>query len=55
MDCETLASLPSRKRLTERDRAQLESLLMLPLPGELQALAHWMLRHGEKGEQEAYL
>jgi len=55
MDCETLASLPSRQSLTERDRAQLESLLTLPMPGELQELARWMLRHGEKGEQEAYL
>jgi len=55
MDGETLASLSSRKCLTERDRAQLESLLALPLPAQLQELARWMLVHGEKGEQEAYL
>ncbi len=55
MDWQTLASLPQRKSLTARDRTQIEALLALPLPAVLRDLGQWMLQHGEKGEQEAYL
>jgi hypothetical protein len=55
MDSQTLASSPQRKSLTARDRTQIEALLALPLPAVLRDLSQWMLRHGEKGEQEAYL
>jgi hypothetical protein len=55
MDSCTLAAVTSRTCLTERDRAQIESLRALSLHAQLQDLAQWMLDHGEKGEQEAYL
>ena len=55
MDAQTLSSLPSRKVVTGRDRAQIEALLTLSLPAALRDLAQWIREHGEKGEQEAYL
>jgi hypothetical protein len=55
MDFQTLAALPSRKPLSVRDRAHIDALLTLSLPPALRDLADWMRRHGEKGEQEAYL
>lgn len=51
-----LAALRVRKPLTEIDRLQLASLRQeTALPTQLSDLAEWMLKHGEKGEQEGYL
>ena len=56
MDADDLSGLTARKALGEPDRQQLESLLMADtLPAMLAELARWMLKHGEKGEQEGYL
>lgn len=51
-----LAALRVRKPLTESDRLQIAALQqesMLPAP--FLELIEWMLKHGEKGEQEGYL
>lgn len=55
MDAASLAALPKRKPLTERDRQRLTALSQLDLPEPLRALAEWMTTHGEKGEQEGFL
>jgi hypothetical protein len=56
MGADDLSGLSARKALCEPDRQQLESLLAADaLPAMLAGLAHWMLEHGEKGEQEGYL
>ncbi|HEU0187293.1 MAG TPA: hypothetical protein VFR06_05310 [Gallionellaceae bacterium] len=56
MDAENLAALPARKPISDTDRQLIERLLNeQELPASLAQLAHWMLEHGEKGEQEGYL
>ncbi len=56
MSTTDLASLRVRKPLTEGDKLQLATLQQEPtLPAPLADLLEWMLRHGEKGEQEGYL
>ena len=51
-----LASLRVRKALTEGDKLQLAALRHEPaLPAPLADLLEWMLKQGEKGEQEGYL
>lgn len=55
MDAASLAALPRRRPLTERDRQHLAALRRLDLPDTLKALAEWMATHGEKGEQEGLL
>jgi len=56
MSATDLASLRTRKPLTEGDKLQLAALRQDPaLPAPLSALLEWMLEHGEKGEQEGYL
>ncbi len=55
MDIATLAGLRERRPLSQDDRERLGRLMLQPLPGTLQALARWMLAHGEKGEQEGAL
>lgn len=55
MDTADLAALALRKPLTERDEARLEALGARTLPPPLRALADWLLRNREKGEQEGYL
>ncbi|HLP99107.1 MAG TPA: hypothetical protein VK149_11735 [Sideroxyarcus sp.] len=51
-----LAALRVRKPLTEGDRLQLAALQQEPsLPAPFAELLEWMLKHGEKGEQEGYL
>jgi len=56
MSAADLASLRVRKPLTVGDRLQLSSLSQESLlPATLAALLEWMLKQGEKGEQEGYL
>lgn len=56
MSAADLAALPIRKPLNDADRKQLAALQTAPpLPSTLAALAEWMLKQGEKGEQEGYL
>lgn len=56
MSAEDLAALRVRKPLTEVDRLQLAALRQATeLSTPLAELAEWMLKHGEKGEQEGYL
>lgn len=56
MGAKELTGLNARKPITEQDRQQLVRLLEEhSLPSTLIELAHWMLDHGEKGEQEGYL
>jgi hypothetical protein len=56
MGVSELASLNARKPITEHDRQHLVSLIAEhELPSGMTKLAHWMLEHGEKGEQEGYL
>jgi hypothetical protein len=51
-----LASLRVRKPLTEGDKLQLAALQQdSTLPSALAELLEWMLKQGEKGEQEGYL
>jgi hypothetical protein len=56
MTADDLASLRARKPLTEGDKLQLVVLLQdKTLPLQLAGLLEWMLKQGEKGEQEGYL
>jgi hypothetical protein len=56
MSATDLAALRARKPLTDVDKLQLTVLRQLPtLPTQLNELLEWMLKHGEKGEQEGYL
>lgn len=55
MDAASLAALPRRKPLSERDQQRLAALCQLDLPITFKALAEWMATHGEKGEQEGFL
>lgn len=56
MGADDLAQLAVRKPLTEQDHRQLANLLgEHGLHSTLSELAHWMLEHDEKGEQEGYL
>jgi hypothetical protein len=56
MTAADLASLRVRKPLTEGDKLQLATLQQEPaLPAPLADLLEWMLKQGEKGEQEGYL
>ena len=56
MSAADLASLRARKPLTEGDKLQLTTLKQEPaLPAPLADLLEWMLKQGEKGEQEGYL
>jgi len=55
MSADDLAALPVRRALTARDRERLATLIDTRLPPVLLDLAHWMLEHDEKGEQEAML
>ena len=51
-----LAALRARKPLTESDRLRVAVLQQEPmLPAPFLELIEWMLKHGEKGEQEGYL
>ena len=52
MEVEVLSSLPNHQPLSQNDKEQLQRLLRQPLPASLEALAHWMLFHAKKGEQE---
>ncbi len=56
MSVNDLAALSTRKPLSDADRQQLSALqTRFTLPPALAELADWMVRHGEKGEQEGYL
>jgi len=56
MSSTDLVSLRVRKPLTEGDRLQLATLQQeSALPAPLADLLEWMLKLGEKGEQEGYL
>ncbi|MGC4404456.1 hypothetical protein [Methyloversatilis sp. MC4-4] len=55
MSADSLAALPVRRAVTARDRERLAALIDARLPPVLDSLAHWMLEHDEKGEQEAML
>ncbi|OIR16325.1 hypothetical protein GALL_30460 [mine drainage metagenome] len=56
MSVNDLASLRVRKPLTEGDKLQLGTLQQATtLPSALSELLEWMLKQGEKGEQEGYL
>jgi len=55
MSVEALASLTSKKPLSEFDQQQLAGLLKQSLPTELKVLADYMQVHQLKGEQEGYL
>jgi hypothetical protein len=56
MSAADLAALRVRKPLTEGDKLQLAAMRQEPsLPPPLSELLEWMLKHGEKGEQEGYL
>jgi hypothetical protein len=56
MSANDLASLRVRKPLTEGDKLQLGTLQQATtLPSALSELLEWMLKQGEKGEQEGYL
>ncbi len=56
MTAADLAALRVRKPLTEGDKLQLGTLqLESTLPSALTDLLEWMLKQGEKGEQEGYL
>ncbi|MDO8926630.1 MAG: hypothetical protein Q7U94_06960 [Sideroxyarcus sp.] len=56
MSSTDLTSLRVRKPLTEGDKLQLAALKQeSTLPAPLSELLEWMLKQGEKGEQEGYL
>lgn len=55
MSADDLAALPVRRALAARDRERLAALIDARLPPVLDSLAHWMLEHDERGEQEAML
>lgn len=55
MEAASLAALPRRKPLSERDIQRLAWLSGITLPPALSGLAQWMREHHEKGEQEGLL
>jgi len=55
MCADELAALPRRLPLTEDDGPRIDALLAAPLPESLRQLLMWIIKHGEKGEQEALI